>query len=224
MHPDASRLFALDEGLRAEADQVLAESGIGAILNEYGYQPVGSYAMRTTTWRDLDFELPEDPPQRDIKWDFGSRLAGTGWCVRLQFEDFYRQELPEPLRFRPAPESPAVLDRLLCECGLYWGARVLDPARREPAAVGSPQVWKLDMWSAPSSVFAAGAERREQWARLLTDEARSYVLAIKEAVCHEPDYRKTMLSVHIYDAVLHCGIRDAAAFRQWWEANARNAL
>jgi hypothetical protein len=220
MHPEAQRLFALDEALRAEADRMLADSGIGAILADAGYVAVGSYAMRTMTWRDLDFELSEDPPQPGIKWDFGSRLAGTGWCVRLQFEDFYRQRLPQVLQFRPAPGSTASLDTVLHECGLYWGARVLDPRRVEPVAAGSPEIWKLDMWSAPSAVFAVGAERREQWRRLLTEDARSYVLAIKEAVCHDPEYRKTMLSVHIYDAVLHHGIRDVTAFRAWWEATA----
>jgi len=207
MHPDAARLFALDEGLRAEADRVLAESGIGAILNEYGYQPVGSYVMRTMTWRDLDFELPEDPPQRDIKWDFGSRLARTGWCVRLQFEDFRPQQ---------APELPK---------GLYWGARLVEPALRDQVRYdGFVDIWKLDMWSGPPSVFAANGQRGAEWMHKITDETRSYILAVKEAVCYNPEYRRTMLSVHIYDAVLHHGVRDVAAFREWWDENARNVL
>ncbi|HUT74560.1 MAG TPA: hypothetical protein VM221_06975 [Armatimonadota bacterium] len=103
MHPDAPRLFALDGTLRAEADQMLAASGIGAILAECGYQPVGSYVMHTMTWRDLDFECPEDQPQPGVKWDLGTRLAATGWCLRLQFEDFYHQSMPEAARFRPGP-------------------------------------------------------------------------------------------------------------------------
>jgi hypothetical protein len=57
----------------------------------------------------------------------------------------------------------------------------------------------------------------------MTDDARSYVLAIKEAVCREPEYRKTMLSVHVYEAVLEHGIRDVAGFRQWWERTVRDA-
>jgi len=201
MHPDAARLFALDEALRAEADQMLADSGIGAILADAGYVVVGSYALRTMTWRDLDFHVTEDPPLPGVKWDFGTRLAETGWCVRLQFEEFHRQ------RLRDLPEG-----------GLYWGARVVNPARGEPIEQGSPEVWKLDMWSGPSSAFAVGVRRRERWNDLLNDDTRSYVLAIKEAVCHEPEYRKTMLSVHVYDAVLEHGIRDLAAFRNWWRA------
>ena len=40
MHPDSQRLFALDEALRAEADRMLAQSGIGPILRESGYKAV----------------------------------------------------------------------------------------------------------------------------------------------------------------------------------------
>jgi hypothetical protein len=61
MHPDASRLFAGEASLRAEADAMLAASGIGAILAGAGYTAVGSYAMRTMTRRDLDFERAEEP-------------------------------------------------------------------------------------------------------------------------------------------------------------------
>jgi hypothetical protein len=201
MHPDAARLFALDEALHAEADQVLAESGIGAILAEYGYQPVGSYAMRTMTWRDLDFQLVEDHPSPGIKWDFGTRLAETGWCVRLQFEDLRPQQAPNLLK------------------GLYWGARVVDPARRDEVRYdGFVDIWKLDMWSGPPSAFAANDQRRAEWMHKITDETRSYILAVKEAVCHERGYGWTILSVHIYDAVLEHGIRDFVSFREWWQA------
>jgi len=201
MHPDAARLFALDEALHAEADRVLGESGIGAILAEYGYQAVGSYAMRTMTWRDLDFELYEDPATPGIKWELGNRLAATGWCVRLQYDDFYRQAHPD------APGG-----------ALYWGARILSPgvAERQPRSGGL--IWKLDMWSGPRASFTQGFRRRPVWQSLLNDDTRSHVLAIKEAVCHDPEYRKTMLSVHIYDAVLEHGVRDVAAFRAWWRA------
>jgi hypothetical protein len=199
MHPDAARLFALDEALHAEADHILADSGIGAILAEYGYQPVGSYAMRTMAWRDLDLQLVEDPPSRGVKWDFGTRLAETGWCVRLQFEDFRPQQ---------APDLPR---------GLYWGARLVDPARRDQVRYGSfADIWKLDMWSGAPSIFAEGVRRHAEWTSRMTEEARSYILAIKEAVCDDAEYRRTLLSVHIYDAVLHHGVRDVAAFREWW--------
>jgi hypothetical protein len=196
MHPEASRLFALDEALRAEAEQMLAESGIAAILADYGYEPVGSYEMRTMTWRDLDFHRSEDDPDRARHWDIGTRLARTGWCVRLQCIDVYREQWSDH--------------------GLYWGIRVADPARPETAPPGDPTVWKLDLWTARPQEWT-DVERRERWLSLMTDDARSCVLAVKEAICREPEYRKTMLSVHVYEAVLEHGIRDLAAFRRWWE-------
>jgi len=201
MHPDASRLFALDEALRAEADRMLADSGIGAILADARYAAVGSYPMRTMTWRDLDLERAEEPDWQR-QWDVGTRLAHTGWCVRLQCIDVYREAWPEALP----------------DFGFYWGLRVADPARAEHAPPGDPSVWKLDLWTARPEEFASSKARRDVWSRLLTDEARSYVLAIKEAVCHDPEYRKTMLSVHVYEAVLEHGIGEVNAFREWWES------
>ena len=195
MHPEAERLFALDEALRAEADQVLAESGIGAILEQTGYVPVGSYAMHTMTWRDLDFELYTDPDW-DAHWEIGTRLAKTGWCFRLACDDESRYGDP-------------------IMCGLYWGLRVAEPGRggfRKDDGV----YWKMDLWRAPLAVFDAHAgERRRRWQALMADELRSYILAIKEAVCLMPEYRRTIASVQIYEAVLEHGIRDLQAFREW---------
>jgi hypothetical protein len=75
MSENRQRLFALDEGLREEADRMLEESGMGEILRAEGFQPVGSYAMRTMTWRDLDFERCEDSPDWQRHWALGAKLA-----------------------------------------------------------------------------------------------------------------------------------------------------
>jgi hypothetical protein len=200
MHPDAQRLFALDAALRSEADEVLADSGIGTILHDGGYQAVGSYVIRTMTWRDLDFERMEEPDW-ERHWQMGTKLAQTGWCVRLQCIDVYREAWPEA-----QPNS-----------GLYWGLRIADPSRPASASPGDPTVWKLDLWTARPAEFARSGARREAWASLMTDEARSHILAIKEVVCIEPEYRKSLLSVHIYEAVLEHGVRELGEFRDWWK-------
>lgn len=199
MHPDASRLFALDESLRAEADQMLADSGIGAILDEAGYVAVGSYALHTMTWRDIDFERYEDEPDWSRHWEVGTRLAKTGWCVRMNCVDWFRLKPEDTVEH------------------LYWGIRIVSPCQQQPIPLSHPTVWKLDLWVVERNRFAANARRRDGWLRRLDDEARSYVLAIKEAVCDDPEYRRTMLSVHIYDAVLSHNIRDPATFRAWWK-------
>jgi hypothetical protein len=179
---------------------MLADSGIGAILAEAGYVAVGSYSMRTMTWRDLDFDRPEEAPDWERHWEVGTRLARTGWCIRLNCTDCYRQQT---VGFEP---------------GLYWGVRAVHPARKEPVPPDDPTIWKLDLWTIEPAYFERNALQRNTWMSRITQEARSQVLAIKEAVCDEPEYRHTMLSVHIYEAVLEHGVRDAAAFREWWES------
>ncbi|MEN6644916.1 MAG: hypothetical protein ABFE08_20955 [Armatimonadia bacterium] len=196
MHPDAERLFALDEALRHEADEVLAVSGIGSILGELGYHAVGSYAMRTMVWRDLDFEL-EAEPDWDVFWSTCSRFAATGWCIRLQCTNVYRENW--------------------ADAGLYCGMRVAAPDCGKPTPNGDAEVWKFDVWTARAAEFEEQAgERRRLWQSLLTDEARSYILAIKQAIWQDPNYGKTLISVHVYEAVMEQGIRDLDSFYKWW--------
>ena len=186
-----SRLLELDEGLRAEAGAMLDASGLGEILQSEGFQSVGSYTMRTMTWRDLDFERPEDTPDWNRHWTLGARLAMSSWIWKFSCANAYRQ-----------PES--------VDQGLYWGLRLSNPA-------GGP-TWKVDLWTARAEEFASATPNRSRWADLLTDETRSHILTIKESVCALPEYRRDILSVHIYEAVLDCGIRGVHDFKRWWQA------
>jgi len=186
----------IDETLRREADRVLTASGLGEIVRTEGFEAVGSYAMHTMTWRDLDFERGQDPPDWRRHWQLGARLAGLPWVWKLHCTDAYRQ-----------PDTT--------DCGLYWGLRLSDPA-------GGP-VWKVDLWTARPEEFAKASPNRARWASLLTDEARLHILAIKEAVCNAPEYRRQMLSVHIYEAVLDSGVRGVGEFKRWWRARVQSA-
>lgn len=197
MHADADRLLTLDRTLRAEADALLAASGLGALLAERGYTPVGSYVMQTMAWRDLDFERYKEPDW-DEHWRTGAAIAKLGWCWRLSCIDAYRQGGADQ--------------------GLYWGLRLRYPSTPQG------ETWKLDLWTAPKAQFKAADAARARWAAALTPETRTEILVIKEAVCYTPDYRDTMLSVHIYEAVLEQGVRGVEEFRRWWEARGRYSL
>ena len=83
--------------------------------------------MRTMVWRDLDFEREEEPSW-ERHWEVGTQFARTGWCVRLQCVDVYREAWADH--------------------GLYWGLRVAAPDRLEKTPPGDPTVWKLDVWTA----------------------------------------------------------------------------
>jgi len=187
---EAQRLLATDEQLRAEADRMLSESGLGPIIAEAGYEPVGSYSMRTMTWRDLDFERFQEPPDWGAHWDLGRKLAATRWPWRQVCVDGYRD-----------PRDPR-------GNSFYWGLRVSFPT--------NGPTWKLDLHTARASDFAPGRELRSGWLRKLTDEARLHILAIKDAVWDSPEYRHTLFSVQIYEAVLDHGVRGLDAFMDWW--------
>ena len=147
---EVQRLLTLDEQLRAEADHMLDESGLGVIIKGAGYQPVGSYVMCTMTWRDLDFHRLQDPPSWQDHWVLGLQVAGTGWPWRQVCVDAYRD-----------PRAPG-------EKGFYWGLRVAPP--------GGGETWKLDLWTARAEEFSD--ELRARWESAMTEDRRLRILAI----------------------------------------------
>ena len=190
MNHNKKRLDQLDCSLRGEADEFLVASGLGPIIAEAGLKAVGSYVMQTMTWRDLDFERMVDEPDWAEHWRLGQALARTGWVWRFSCIDAYHDQEGRE------------------EDGYYWGLRASDPS-------GGP-TWKLDLWTGRPSEFAPALELRARWMSLLTEDRRLDILAIKEAVCSHPEYRKSMLSVHVYEAVLERRIKGVDAFLEWW--------
>jgi len=190
VNKNKERLFALDAGLRAEADKMLEESGLGRILKEEGYHPVGSYVMRTMTWRDLDFEREVEGCNWRQHWELGKKLSKNKWVWSAHAVNAYT-------------------DPRQTDDGYYWGLRAVCP--------GEKDYWKLDLWTARPGEFAKSAANRPLWENLLNEDRRYEILVIKEAVCMLPEYRNTMLSVHIYEAVLEKGVRGVKQFMEWWK-------
>ena len=188
---DRARLFKLDEALRAEGEHILKQSGVGTILQEYDFTPVGSYVMKTMTWRDLDFERYDENPDWQWHWELGWKLAQCDWVWGLSCIDAWRDP------------------RNLKDTGYYWGLRLTPPGGRE--------IWKLDLWTAPREEFERSAPNRDLWNSRLTEDTRYHILAVKEKLWDLPEYRKNLLSVHIYEAVLENGIRDLDGFWDWWK-------
>ena len=187
------RLFAIDSGLRAEADIMLKESGLGEIIRAEGYHAVGSYLMHTMTWRDLDFERFDESPDWKKHWETGKKFTQLEWVWSAHAINGYAD-----------PRKPD-------NDGHYWGLRSVRPGQKD--------FWKLDLWTARREEFARAAPHRPLWESRLNEDKRYDILEIKEVVCHLPQYRDTMLSVHIYEAVLEHGVRGLDAFWAWWNKN-----
>ncbi len=189
LDPRYKELLALDVSLRNEADAMLKQTGLGGIITKAGYHPVGSYVMQTMVWRDLDFEREIDDPTWEEHWRLGKELADNGHVWKFSGVDAYR-DLRNP-----------------GEKGFYWGVQFDYPH-------GGP-IWKIDLWSARRGEFES-LDKRALWMSRLTEESRSNILEIKNAIWEHPDYRKTLLSVHVYEAVLENGIQGIESFWAWW--------
>ena len=189
-------LLEREAELRTEADQMLEDSGLRKIILAEGFYPVGSYVMQTMTWRDLDFEREREQLDWNAHWDLGNRLAATGWTWRLVCMDARR----EP----GIGTGPAE--------GLYWGIRVSNPKKSSQAII-----WKLDLWTAPPGEFAKHCPNCQRWSVALTDYVRFRILQVKRAIYSLPEYRRTMLSVHVYEAVIDAQVRSVDEFMQWWQ-------
>jgi hypothetical protein len=97
--------------------------------------------------------------------------------------------------------------------GFYWGIWVTDPAGGE--------TWKIDLWTARPEEFERAAPKRPLWDNKLNEDTRYNILVIKEAVCMLPEYRQSLLSTHIYEAVLEHGVHDIEGFWEWWRGYSR---
>lgn len=90
--------------------------------------------------------------------------------------------------------------------GFYWGIKLGD--ERQGA-------WKLDVWF----LDLAGYDQHAAYAALIRErlcaEARSTILAIKEAYWRRREYRDTVTSDQIYRAVLEHGVKDLYDFERF---------
>jgi hypothetical protein len=185
------RLFNQDTILHQEADLILEKSGIGTILLKHDYHPVGSFVMKTMTWRDIDFERYDDEPDCDEHWELGKEIAQLDWVSTLHCNNAYRN-----------PESSN-------ESGYYWGIKVTEPE--------SGTIWRIDLWTARREEFERASPNRSVWYQHLNDDTRFYILSIKDRLRDLPEMRRTYLSSHVYEAVLVNGVKNFSDFKAWWE-------
>ena len=96
-----------DRELRAEADQLLDEKGLRALLLEYGTVHVsGSYSLQLMVWRDLDIYLEAPSLAVAEFFDLGKCIAQRLVPVRMSFIDNRSGRLDD------------------VPSGLYWGVHL----------------------------------------------------------------------------------------------------
>jgi hypothetical protein len=182
----------IDAALRAEADALL-DGGLRHVLAPYGaVHVVGSYMMKLMAWRDLDVHLVMEALDREAFFGLGGRLATLLNPERMHYRDETER------RSAGLPN------------GLYWGVYLGDERR----GAGKLDVWATDARGLDRVLsYCGGIERR------LSASTRETILMIKSECWRHPEYRRSLGSADIYEAVLDHGVRDVESF--WTFLNGR---
>ncbi len=156
------------EALRIEAQHVLVETGLFALLTDNFGEPsvTGSAGYDLMVWRDIDIHMAVEADRWREWMDFGGKLAdlfhdnGLG-LHRATFANDYIE-----------PNHPL-------GAGLYWGIEFRD---------FSGERWKVDMWGWDPFDYAVRQARDFSLRTDLKGADRDLILRLKTEARERPDY------------------------------------
>lgn len=189
-----NELEQLNTAITSEADRILYDHGLLAVLSKYGNPiAIGSYVLGLMTWRDLDFYLETNEMTEAKFFQLGKDIA---LCLKPH-RMHYRNEF-----VGKTPDLPS---------GLYWGIYVSIPEFSDE--------WKIDIWSIDSHKLEQYKREFDVLKSRIDTDHRPIILAIKQHYCHHPEYRRGFTSMDIYNSVIEEGIRSVEEFTQWLQEN-----
>jgi hypothetical protein len=172
--------------LKAEADAILHAHGLLALVSNYGRAHVsGSYSMSLMTWRDLDIYIEAPDLSMARFCELGGRITELFPVWKISFTDH-----------RNFPATEGII-------GLYCGIRT--------GALNAGG-WKIDLWVMDQATCAERLAHCQNIGQKMTPEQRTAILRIKTDVWSHPEYRKSITSQAIYDAVIDHGVRTTKDF------------
>ena len=181
--------------LREEARQLLADTGLFALLQERFGEPTdtGSAGYDLMVWRDIDIHLAMEGDRWPEWMAFGGELAahfdsiGLGLHKATYINDYID---PHPLG-----------------AGLYWGLEFKDFA-------GNP--WKVDLWGWDPFDFAVRQARDFSLRTDLAAADRDLILRLKtEARMRDNYYGVKVSSWDIYQFCIQQAGESLSALEQW---------
>jgi hypothetical protein len=189
----SASLLELNSEIKKEADAMLYEKGLLALLRSFGTPHVsGSYALDLMTWRDLDIYLEMEDLKESSFFSLGGQLASLLIPVKMSF------------RNETVAKTPGLPQ------GFYWGI-YLGNERKD--------AWKIDIWAVHSAEckrlldYCMGIQEK------LDKQKSTQILAIKSCCWQDPEYRRSYSSMDIYTAVLEEGITDIEGFKRYRRSN-----
>ena len=179
--------------LKQEADWLIAKTGVRSILAKHGGVTfTGSYFYELMTWRDVDLCLSTDDEPMPIATDIAKEI-GKGNAVA---SIYIRNE--HVLKTEGNPQAVFICTEFLPYADKLWKVDIL---------LGTPQL--------VANTIAPGRALVSK----LTPSTREAILSIKYELCKRPDYRQSIKSADIYQAVLDGGVRNISEWEAWWMKN-----
>ncbi|MCG9126077.1 hypothetical protein JT359_00615 [Candidatus Poribacteria bacterium] len=180
--------------LHKEASILLNNEGLLPLLCRYGTTHViGSYALNTMTWPDIDIsiELP-NPQDVDLFFEIGKTIASKFMILKMSYSNHFIRNF-------------ANFDH-----GLYWGIQLKFADTQ----------WKIDVWGYDKQAFTTHMFEFNEFKSKLTQIDRTTILRIKHPISHRPDYRGDVYnSMAIYNAILQDKVSSLNEFKTWIERN-----
>ena len=178
--------------LRQEASDLLDKEGLLSMLSAFGTtQVIGSYALDTMTWPDIDISMNlPDEQNVELFFELGKRIATKFEITKMSYSNHFIRNFPG------------------FDHGLYWGIQ-LRYAERE---------WKIDLWGYGDTDYQKHITEADALRRQLQQADRVAILRIKHVICQHPDYRGNVYnSMAIYRAVLEDKVESVDEFKVWVE-------
>ena len=180
--------------LHQEATELLDKEGLLPMLKTFGTtQVIGSYALDTMTWPDIDISMNLPEAQNvELFFEIGKRIATKFQITKMSYSNHFIRNFPG------------------FDHGLYWGTQ-LRYGERE---------WKIDLGGDVDTDYQTHIADADALCRQLQQADRLAILRIKHVICQHPDYRGNVYnSMAIYRAVLEDNVESVDAFKAWVEKN-----
>ena len=184
-----NNLLEQQDNLQKEANLLIEKLELKSILNNIGIMSVvGSLELGLMTWRDIDIEVFVETLDRNSISEVVKQLLNkTVNRIDFTFIDNKNEYLPAmPL-------------------GLYLGIKY---------KITKDIVWKIDTWFV-SGTHSEGFKQIAELKSKLTDEFKLIILNIKNQIADNPKYKKEVMRVDIYDAVLNHKIESMEEFNNY---------
>ncbi len=178
--------------LRREATELLDKEGLLSMLKAVGTtQVIGSYALDTMTWPDIDISMNLPETQNvELFFELAKKIATKFEITKMSYSNHNIRNFPG------------------FDHGLYWGI-LLRYAGRE---------WKVDLWGYNDTDYQRHITEANELSCQLQQADHLAILRIKHVICQHPEYRGNVYnSMAIYRAVLEDKVESVDAFKTWLE-------